>query len=58
MGTRPQPMTIHYVDQDIHNIEDHDSVMRDAYGYLSIVDTDGDLFMYPTTNVVKVDIVA
>lgn len=57
LGSRPQPLTIEYVDHDIHTIEDHDSVMRDAYGYLSIVDTDGDVFLYPTNNLVKVDIV-
>jgi hypothetical protein len=56
MGTRPQPMNIHYSVVDLHEIEDHDSVMRDAYGYLSIVNVDGDVFMYPTANVVKVEI--
>lgn len=55
---RPEPRSLVSMDVDIHTIEDHDSVMRDAYGYLSIVDVDGDVFLYPTTNIVKVDIVA
>jgi hypothetical protein len=40
-------------DVDVHFVEDADSVNMHAHGYLLVVDTDGAIFLYPTTNVVK-----
>jgi hypothetical protein len=43
-------------DVDVHFVEDADSVNMHAHGYLLVADTDGAIFLYPTVNVVKVDI--
>lgn len=43
-------------DTDVHFVEDADAVNMHAHGYLLVADTDGAIFLYPTINVVKVEI--
>ena len=57
LGSRPMPMNIDYVDWDIHEVDDLHCVTRDAYGYLTVTATDEGVFLYPTTNLVKVEVV-
>lgn len=56
LGSRPQPMSIEYVEWDIHQVEDLHDITRDSYGYLMVMCVDNKVFLYPTTNVVRVEV--
>jgi hypothetical protein len=49
-------VTVEYVDWDLHDIEDADNVVMHSNGCLLVGTVDGNVFIYPTVNVVKIEV--